>query len=606
MSEPHRIRLRGPWEVQPLARWSGGDRAASATAPALPPGTRSNMPADWSDHLGRDFCGRVRYIRHFGLPSGLDRQQVWIVCDGAADAAQVTLNDQPLGTIAAPDAPARFEVTRLLQVRNILIIDVEYPAPGDGIARRRVRRPGGGSAVGDPRLNASRPSPHRPPLDTLAVRAALFAGMLIGAAELPITAPARAADNPAAAAPSTEKLNQLTDEEIADGWLLLFDGETMFGWQKGSDANWSVADGVISASAGEPGLLHTTSEFADFQLRVDFRHRHATNSGVFLRTAAKPTDPAADCYELNIAEPPVSPFPTGSFVARQKATVDPSGEAWHRFDVTAMGDHFVVRLDEREVLDYHDAKPLGRGYIGLQFKEGGVEFRNVKLKPLSLQSIFNGRDLAGWSVLPDKKSVFSVTSAGELSIKNGNGALESAGRYGDFVLRLEVRTGGRGLNSGIFFRSVPGEFWQGYESQIQNACKNDDRTQPADCGSGGFYRRQDARRIVADDLTWFSDTLVVSGATWRAGSMVIRSATGPIRASPTRIRAKGCAPPQGRCSCKATIPRPIYCFAICRLWKCRLDKCRSLRRCAPWTRRGLHQGTYVPRSFAIKRSPPCR
>ena len=42
------------------------------------------------------------------------------------------------------------------------------------------------------------------------------------------------------------------------------------------------------------------------------------------------------------------------------------------------------------------AQPLGRGRIGLQFNEGKVEFKNVKLKPLNLKTIFNGRDLAGW------------------------------------------------------------------------------------------------------------------------------------------------------------------------------------------------------------------
>ena len=52
--------------------------------------------------------------------------------------------------------------------------------------------------------------------------------------------------------------------------------------------NWKVADGVISVSAGEPGLLCTTSEFADYVLKVDFRCPKGTNSGVFLRTPMKP------------------------------------------------------------------------------------------------------------------------------------------------------------------------------------------------------------------------------------------------------------------------------------------------------------------------------
>ena len=66
------------------------------------------------------------------------------------------------------------------------------------------------------------------------------------------------------------------------------------------------------------------------------------------------------------------------------------------------------------------------------------------------------------------------------------------------------------LNSGIFFRNIPGEFWQGYESQIQNGYFGD-RTKPVDFGTGAFYRRQKARKVVSDDFKWFHKTLVVAG-----------------------------------------------------------------------------------------------
>ncbi|MBL9123006.1 MAG: DUF1080 domain-containing protein, partial [Planctomycetaceae bacterium] len=260
------------------------------------------------------------------------------------------------------------------------------------------------------------------------------------------------ASTPAAVAGAADApLNALTPEEVAAGWLLLFDGQTTFGWEPASEANWNVADGVLSVSSGQPGLLCTTCDFGDYQLRVDFRAPATTNSGVFLRTPLKPTNPAGDCYELNIAAPDVSPFATGSFVGRQKAeaaTAIAAGE-WHTFDVTAQGGHFVVKVDGRPVLDYTDPRPLPRGRIGLQLNKGLVEFRNVKLLPLGLQPIFNGRDLSGWKIFPGRKSEFAVTPAGEISIRNGNGQLESEGSYQDFVLELEVKTNGRGLNSGV-------------------------------------------------------------------------------------------------------------------------------------------------------------
>lgn len=327
----------------------------------------------------------------------------------------------------------------------------------------------------------------------------------------------------ASSARGADAPNTLTDRELADGWILLFDGETLFGWAPGGTANWQVADGAITVSAGEPNLLCTTSEFADYELRLEFRAPAATNSGVFLRTPTVPKDPSKDCYELNIAAPDVSPFFTGSFVGRKQADEHSAGDGWRSYQVKAQGGEFVVTLDGREVLRYTDPSPIPRGRIGLQLNQGAVAFRNIKLRPLGLEPIFNGRDLSGWRKYPDKASVFSVTENGELNVKNGNGQLETEGQYGDFVLQLEVFSNGKHLNSGVFFRSIPGEFWQGYESQIQNGYKDNDRTQPIDCGTGGFYRRQNARKVVADDFVWFTKTLVVSGphmATWVNGYQV--------------------------------------------------------------------------------------
>jgi hypothetical protein len=319
--------------------------------------------------------------------------------------------------------------------------------------------------------------------------------------------------------------NTLTKEELADGWILLFDGQTDFGWKATSKANWKVASGVISVSEGEAGFLYQTTQFGDFALKVDFRADQATNSGVFLRTSPQPKDPTKDCYELNIAAPDVSPFPTGSFVGRQKCDPYAGKDDWQTFKVTARGASFEIRLDDQKVLTYTDANPLGRGFISLQFNKGRVEFRNIKLQPLGLKSIFSGKDLAGWKVHPGEKnkSAYTVTPEGWINVRNGPGQLESEGQWADFALQLEVFCGGKGLNSGIFFRNIPGEFWQGYESQVHNGYQDGDRTKPVDFGTGAFYRRQPARKIVADDGEWFHKTVMTAGphmAAWVNGYQV--------------------------------------------------------------------------------------
>lgn len=318
----------------------------------------------------------------------------------------------------------------------------------------------------------------------------------------------------AALAASTASLqaaepNTLTPEEIADGWILLFDGETTFGWRAAAKADWKVADGALVATEGVDGLLHTTSQFGNYQLKVDFRSSEGANSGVFLRTPPVPTDVQTRCYELNIADPGTNPFPTGSFVQRKKADDVQASRQWQTFEVTADGGRFEVKLDGRVVLDYSDPAPLGRGFIGLQYKAGKIEFRNVKLKPLGAKSLFNGKDLSGWKTFHELPSVFTVTKEGWLNVKNGRGMLESEGQYEDFTLQLEAFVNGQKLNGGVFFRSIPGDTMNGYELQIQNGFKDNDRTQPEDCGTGGFFRRQNARKVVSDDFTWFHMTLHV-------------------------------------------------------------------------------------------------
>jgi hypothetical protein len=323
---------------------------------------------------------------------------------------------------------------------------------------------------------------------------------------------------------SSDEPQLLSDELVRDGWIQLFDGHSLFGWQATSEADWHVVDGEIRVTGGERGFLMTTTEFADYELHVEFRAPADTNSGIFLRSSENPQNPASDCYELNIA-PADNPFPTGGLVARRKWQVDNGPDLadgdWHRFDVVARGDTLTVTIDGQWSHEYVDGSPIGRGFIGLQLNEGPVAFRNIRLRPLGLEPIFNGRDLDGWKLAGASHG--EVTDAGDLRITGGSGQLESTGRYGDFVLQLECRIDVDGINSGLFFRSIPGDLMNGYESQIHNSYRDDDPTQPADCGTGGFYRRQNARRIVARDHQWFAKTIIAGGphmAAWVDGYQV--------------------------------------------------------------------------------------
>jgi hypothetical protein len=66
----------------------------------------------------------VRLTRQFGCSQGLKAaERVWLSIEDIARAASVTLNDKPLGKTGRC-TPARFDVTSLLQSRNLLVIEI--------------------------------------------------------------------------------------------------------------------------------------------------------------------------------------------------------------------------------------------------------------------------------------------------------------------------------------------------------------------------------------------------------------------------------------------------------------------------------------------------
>jgi hypothetical protein len=321
----------------------------------------------------------------------------------------------------------------------------------------------------------------------------------------------------------------LSEDEIREGWIQLFDGQTLAGWTPSSNANWHVNDdGEIEASEGDIGLLLTTVPFADYELKFDYWIGKDGNSGVFLRTIAEPKVVTADCYELNICDSHPE-FKTASLVGRAQPTKEVTGEeVWKSMSVRVERNHFTVAVDGEAVLDHTDETDGFRrgGLIGLQKNAGRIRFRNVFLKPLGTVEQFNGADLGGWRVVPGSKSEFSVAD-GTIVAKNGPGFLETESSWADFTLQFEAQVNGEGLNSGVFFRLIPGTEEapsNGYELQIENVFANGDRRQPKDnAGTGAIFRRTQARWVVPNDREWFTTTLVAHGpriAAWVNGFQV--------------------------------------------------------------------------------------
>lgn len=118
---PHRIRLRGPWECQPLLRCGG----------ELPAPRRLTLPCRWSEGGLVDFAGRVRLTRRFGYPGRIDdHERIWLTAAAVDASAELTLNGTPVGRFTARGGPFEAEVTSLLRPRNELAVEVEGDSNG--------------------------------------------------------------------------------------------------------------------------------------------------------------------------------------------------------------------------------------------------------------------------------------------------------------------------------------------------------------------------------------------------------------------------------------------------------------------------------------------
>ena len=275
------------------------------------------------------------------------------------------------------------------------------------------------------------------------------------------------------------KANALKSKEIAEGWVLLFDGETTFGWK--IEGEVAVKDGWMVLGGTKPTTATCTSTFPGGQFFC--RHKFAANLPHEKAPRITLNDDSKDKL-----------FPFGNAPKERVGyTINPQCRA--RFTV-----------------------PAGTT----------LKVSDIVMHPTISERLFTGKNLDGWKVnAADPKrmaSKFAVTKEGELSVKNGPGDLVTEKEFDNFVLQFECKTLGKGLNSGIFFRCIPGQYQNGYEAQIQNLFKGDDRTKPVDFGTGAIYRRIPARRVVSNDNEWFTMTVATNGkhiATWVNGYQTV-------------------------------------------------------------------------------------
>jgi hypothetical protein len=218
--------------------------------------------------------------------------------------------------------------------------------------------------------------------------------------------PARQSEAPA--------MNQLTPQERADGWRLLFDGTQPVGWRpyrgQSMPAAWVAENGVLMKRVATDDVI-TRDQFGDFELALDWKLSPGGNAGIFYRGTEEYDHIywSAPEYQLldDARHPDGSDRLTSAGAAYSlypsPAGVVKAGGEWNSTRIIVKGSHVEHWLNGSKLLEYELGSPdwearvkaskfkdwphYGRakvGFIGIQGDHSGeLQLRNIRIREIS-------------------------------------------------------------------------------------------------------------------------------------------------------------------------------------------------------------------------------
>ena len=212
---------------------------------------------------------------------------------------------------------------------------------------------------------------------------------------------------------------ELSAEEKAQGFEMLFDGKNMDKWE-GNLTAYEPIDGAMNVNAayGSAGNLYTKKEYKDFIFRFEFCFvRPGINNGVGIRTNPG-KDAAYHGMEIQILDhddpiyknlKPHQVHGSVYGIIPAKRIVSPELGTWNTEEIHIKGDHIKVTVNGEVIVDGnirkackgHNVAPDGTGYnpytvdhlnhpglfnekgrIGFLGHGNGLKIRNVRVKEL--------------------------------------------------------------------------------------------------------------------------------------------------------------------------------------------------------------------------------
>jgi len=257
-----------------------------------------------------------------------------------------------------------------------------------------------------------------------------------------------------------------------DGFTSLFDGKTLNGWvKKGGQATYRVEDGDVIGTVG-PGrntFLCTEKSYCDFMLKLEMKYDEFGNSGVQFRSHQKVRG-KRDVFGYQCEVDPTERAWSGGIYDEKRRgwlyTLEGKDEArksyklnqWNKIVIKAVGPHIQTWINGIKCADLIDTADL-EGFIGLQVHAGEtgiIRWRNIRLKDLGVskwESLFNGKDLAGWETSGSGSWAVEDGIIRGKAVRTGKRGddLITEKRYNNFAIRLKYKIEKGG--SGVYFRA---------------------------------------------------------------------------------------------------------------------------------------------------------
>lgn len=202
--------------------------------------------------------------------------------------------------------------------------------------------------------------------------------------------------------PALSQPNRLSEAERDEGYVLLFDGASLDGWD-GDPNLWSVRDGsIVGSSDIHPVDTNTfliyRKSFDDFVLRLEVRLRNG-NSGIQFRSEHVPGPGwIVRGYQADLSDAGERSAWGNFYEERGRgrslmATEDEGWRrakdivirrGWNRYEIRAEGDRVRLTLNGKVTFEGTDDR-ASDGIVAIQLHAGPamqVECRSIRIRPL--------------------------------------------------------------------------------------------------------------------------------------------------------------------------------------------------------------------------------